>query len=514
MGTHEKKKGDTTIKQPILEMKEIWKSFPGVQALKNVNATLHEGEVHALVGENGAGKSTLMNVAFGLIQPDSGSIYRNGQKVVIDSPIVAQKLGIGIVPQELNLVPHLSVVENILLGMEPCKYHSKTFIRWGEMYRKAKEILDRLGENIPLKQVVDSLSVAQQQTVQIARALAFGARILILDEPTASLTLNEIRSLFTIIQYFREEGGAIFYISHRLEEILEITDRISILRDGEKIIELDPKQTTIDEIVKHMVGREAVKIQKPPSFDYSNKKVVLKVENLTHKGELEDISFELYEGEILGLAGLVGAGRTELARCIFGDIKPTSGIITVYSRKVSRFAPWEGIRNNIAYLPEERRKLGIFSFMNIAENMTLPILNRYARMGSLNKKQEVRDVEQMIHDLNIKTPNYKQEIQNLSGGNQQKVILARWLLAGCKILILDEPTRGIDVNAKVEIHNLLRGLIKEGISIVFISSELQEVIDIADRIIVMHEGNKKGEIDGHRATQEDVMKIALNRSTV
>lgn len=493
----------------VLEIENISKSFPGVKALNKVSLTLKEGEVHALIGENGAGKSTLMNIIFGLHTPDEGKILLDGEETRINNPIIAQRMGIGIVPQELNLVPYLTTTENILLGMEPCKVEGYILDR-KEMASRAGEILERIGGKIDLETPVKDLSVAQQQIVQIARALAFNARILILDEPTASLTIKETKMLFNIIKNFTRQGGSIFYISHRLEEILEIADRITVLRDGNKVAELEPQKTTKDEMVKYMVGREVKGVKNKGDYNYRGKKVVLEIKGLTRYGEFEDISFKLYKGEILGLCGLVGAGRTELVRCIFGDTRQDAGKIFINGEEVNHKHTWDSINNSIGYVPEERRKQGLFSILNVAENMTMPIIWNFTSRGVIKKREEINAVQEYIDKLNIKTPSYKQLIKNLSGGNQQKVILARWLMAGSKVLLLDEPTRGIDVNAKGEIYQLLRELTTEDISIIFISSEMEEVMDVADRIIIMHEGQLKGEVMATDTSQEEIMNIALS----
>jgi ABC-type sugar transport system ATPase subunit len=500
---------ETQANRVVLEVKQISKRFPGVQALSDVSVSLYEGEVHAIIGENGAGKSTLMNIIFGLIQPDSGEIFRNGQKVTIHRPIDAQHIGIGIVPQELNLVPLLSVMENITLGMAPCKI-SGMILDWKRMETQAKQALEQIGEFIAPQAIVADLSTAQQQLVQIARALAFGAKILIFDEPTSSLTLQETENLFKVIKKFQRQGGSVFYISHRLEEILEIADRVTVLRDGWKVKELDAQATNLHEMVKYMVGREIEEVQRSAVFAPTEKQVVLKVERLSRAGEFREITFELHAGEILGLAGLVGAGRTELVKCIYGDTTPDTGSLSIYSKRVFYQSPREAISDNLAYVPEERRKLGIFPLLDVRENITMPILSKLTRFLRIDRQRERAYVREYIQKLDIRTPHIYQQIQNLSGGNQQKAILARWLLTGCKILILDEPTRGIDVNAKAEIYNLLRNLVAQGIAIIFISSELQEVINIADRILIMHEGNLKGEVLARQTSQEEILRIALS----
>ncbi|KPJ87069.1 MAG: hypothetical protein AMS17_09650 [Spirochaetes bacterium DG_61] len=493
-----------------LEIQNVYKHFPGVQALKDVSIALHEGEVHAVVGENGAGKSTLMNIIIGLIQADRGKIFKNNKEVFISNPIDAQRLGIGIVPQELNLVPLLTVMENILLGMMPCRVKGM-ILDWSTMSKRAAQVLEQIGEYIDPKAVVANLSTAQQQILQIARAFSFGAQILIFDEPTSSLSLKETENLFKIIKNFKESGGSVFYISHRLEEILEIADRITVLRDGCKVAELAPESTSLREMIRHMVGKEVEEVSRTIRFDPKGRGVVLKVENLTRAYEFRKISFELFEGEILGLVGLVGSGRTELVKCIFGDTVPDSGTVHTYGKETVHRTPEDAIQNRLAYVPEERRKLGLFPIMSVVENMTIPILKRLTSFIRIDKKQQTSKAQEFISKLDIRTPSLSQRVQNLSGGNQQKVILARWLLTGCRILILDEPTRGIDVNAKAEIHQILRELVaKEGISVLFISSELQEVLKIANRIIVMHEGDMKGEVLADQATQEELLQIALS----
>jgi len=476
----------------ILEAKNIYKHFPGVQALTDVSIDLKQGEVHAVIGENGAGKSTLMNTIFGLIRADKGEVFRNKIKVDINSPIIAQELGIGIVPQELNLVPLFSVKENILLGIAPSKMN-RLVVDWKAMTKKAEDVLEQIGEEIDPQKTLND-----------------GAEILIFDEPTSSLTLKETKELFDKIERFKDQGGSVFYISHHLEEILKISDRVTVLRDGKKIKTLNTKESNKQEMIKYMVGSKIEEVTKQLSYNYKGKAVVLKVENLSRKNEFYNISFELYNEEILGIAGLVGAGRTELVQCIFGDARPDSGFIYINSNNIYLKSPRDAIRNNIAYLPEERRSMGIFPQLSVKENMSMPILNKLIRFFFINRKKEKEYIQEYINKLNIKTPNLNQLIKNLSGGNQQKAILGRWLLTKCKILLLDEPTRGIDVKAKAEIHHLLKILTKQGVSIIYISSELQEVIDISDRILIMHEGKFKGEIKSSCANQKKILEIALS----
>ncbi len=491
-----------------LDIRGVSKRFPGVQALTSVSLTLHAQEIHAIIGENGAGKSTLMNILCGLIHPDEGVILRKGVPVHIHSPIDAQRFGIGMVPQELNLVPDFSVKENILLGIQPSMLGG-LMIDKKKLTAIAEKVLALLEEDIDANTKASRLSSAQQQIVQIARILAFGAKIIIFDEPTASLTTTETERLFRNIEDIRRKGVSIFYISHRLEEILAVSDRISVLRDGAKVAELDPSTTDQHEMIRAMVGRDIVGSAVERTYNKNSSRVVLKVDNLCRDKEFSGISFELHEGEILGFAGLIGAGRTELMKCIFGDVAPTSGTIAIDGRPCVHRHPSAAIANKLAYVPEERRKLGLFPAMSVKENMTLPILRRLMTFLWIDRKKESDVVRGSLKKLEIRTPDIGQLVKNLSGGNQQKVILARWLLTGSRILILDEPTRGIDVKAKDEIHQKLKVLANEGLSIIFISAEHQEVIDIADRIIVMHEGKIKGELLARDARQETIMKLAL-----
>jgi len=486
----------------------INKHFPGVHALKDVSLGIEKHQIHAIIGENGAGKSTLMNIFMGVHQPDSGTIYFKGEKITINSPIDAQRIGIGIVPQELNLVPHMSVAENITLGSYPKKLNG--LIDKKLQIDIAKKAIANLDDRIDVTKKTYELSTAQQQMVQIAHVLTLGAEIIIFDEPTASLTKTESDHLFKLIMRLKSEGVAIFYISHRLEEIIQLADIVSVLRDGKYVITLDARRTSKQEMVNHMVGREISSTILAREYDLQGKKPVLEVDNLTKKGEFENVSFILHEGEILGLSGLVGAGRTELALAVYGYSKPDQGVIKVYDRKVEHKHPKDAIKNDLAYIPEERRRQGIFPELSVAENMAMPRLKDYVKRGRIVTKSIAQDVRQFIDKLNIKIASQNQRIKNLSGGNQQKVIISRWLLVGSKILILDEPTRGIDVNAKLEIHQLLRALTEKGLSILLISSEMEEVLSLSDRILVMHEGHAKGLVNAKDSTQESLLQIALS----
>lgn len=497
---------------PFLEIKNISKSFPGVKALDNVSLKMDRGEIHALLGENGAGKSTLMNILAGLLVPDSGIMLKDGKELPVGDPVATLQNGIGMVPQELTLVPHLSVAENIFLGTLPKRY-GKLHIDWKEAARRAEKVLEPIDPTINPRHKLADLSMAQQQLVQIARATAFNADILIFDEPTSALTYRETDKLFDLIDRFREGGGSVFYISHRMEEIKRLCQVLTILRDGchVKTDRVDTLET--QEIINLMVGRESTPVERTIPENVSGGRTVLRVKNLTRAGEFSEASFELRQGEILGFAGLVGAGRTELMKCIAGDTKPDSGSVVVgEDSEACRFGhPCEAIARGIAYLPEERRNYGIFPVMNVSENMTIANLRGFTGALGIDKRREVKAVDEMIRELRIKTPSWRQAIRNLSGGNQQKVILARWLLRGSEIMILDEPTRGIDVKAKREIHDLLWRIRERGdVSVIMVSSELQELLDACDRIVVMHEGHIKGEIvPDKNTTQADVMRLAL-----
>ena len=491
----------------VFEARNVSRSFGVVQALKNVSLGIAEGEVHAIIGENGAGKSTLMNIFCGKLQPTSGELARNGQKAVFHSPIDAQKAGVGIAPQEVSLVPNLSVYENILLGAQRTQGPR---IDWTATRRAAIDNLHSVDDTINPDTPVRRLSKAQQQLVQIARAAATEARILIFDEPTAALTYRETEKLYSYIRNFRKAGGSVFYISHRLDEILQLSDRISVLRDGEFIAELDPKSATKEEMVNHMVGREVNRAARKVRPEFAQAETVLRVEGLSRAGEFQDVSFVLKKGEILGISGLVGAGRTEVAKCIFGLTHKSGGKVELFGKERNIRSPADAIRLGLVYLPEERKQEGLFPLLSIAENMAMPSLDQFRGLLHMRLSDMFREVQGYVERLKIKIGNPKDRITSLSGGNQQKVIIGRWLMKNSKILILDEPTRGIDVNAKFEIQRELRRLTENGLSIIFISSEIEEVIDVSDRIIVMHEGSVKGLCTAAEASPERLMQLAMN----
>ncbi|WP_422446604.1 sugar ABC transporter ATP-binding protein [Thermoanaerobacterium sp. DL9XJH110] len=493
---------------PLLEMKGICRSFPGVKALDDVDLILNSGEVLALLGENGAGKSTLIKILGGIYRKDSGEIHIEGRKVEFNSPHDALKNGIGIIHQELSLIPHLSVRENIFLGREEVNPITKR-IDWKRMDEESQRLLTQLGlEDIDLTKSVKDLSVAVQQMVEIARVLSMNCKIIVMDEPTDTLTAQETVFLFNIIKTLKASGKGIIYISHKIEEIFEIADRVQVLRDGKFIGVKDVKNTNAEELIKMMVGRELN--EKFPRVPPDPGNVALELKNVNSPGRLKDISFKAYKGEVLGIAGLVGAGRTELAKTIFG-VYDYSGTILLEGRPVKIRSPQEAIGHGIVYITEDRKAEGLFLDHEVFFNMTLAaIKNMSTRSGRILKYLEKSQVNEYIGKLKIKTPSVKEKVKNLSGGNQQKLILAKWMMINPRIIILDEPTRGVDVGAKVEIYNIINFLKKQGSAIIMISSELPEILGISDRILVMHDGRITGEFTRDEATQEKIMKCAVN----
>ncbi|MDZ7374845.1 MAG: sugar ABC transporter ATP-binding protein [candidate division KSB1 bacterium] len=492
----------------LLQMRGISKRFPGVQALDRVDFDLEKGEVHALVGENGAGKSTLMKILAGALQKDEGEIVLEGKRVEIPNPIAARRLGISLIYQEFNLVPHLSVAENIFLGREPRR--KSGLIDWNVLYQEAEKILSQLEVDIDVRRRVRHLSVAEQQMVEIARAVSVRSKILGMDEPSATLTEHELRRLFDLIRSLVASGVSVIYISHRLEEIYEIADRVTILRDGQRVSTDRVSNLTREEIVRRMVGRE-ISDEFPPRQVQPGEEV-LRVERLTRKGKFTDVSFSVRAGEILGIAGLVGAGRTEVARAIFGADPLDHGKIFLGGQELHLRGPRDAIDAGIGLVAEDRKAQGLILGMSVLENMTLPSLDRFSRWGFLDKASERRNAARFVDELRIRTPSLRQAVRNLSGGNQQKVVLAKWLLTHCRVMIFDEPTRGIDVGAKWEIYNLINALAERGVAIVMISSELPEILGMSDRILVMHEGRVAGELLRGEATQEKVMRLATGSS--
>jgi ribose transport system ATP-binding protein len=493
------------MSQNVLEMRAITKQFPGVLALDQVSFELRPGEVHCLIGENGAGKSTLMKILAGAQPMDAGEILIDGETMQINSPHHAQQLGISMIYQEFNLSPYLSVAENIFLGREP-RLGRTPFIDWKRMYREARDILAQIRVVLDVKRPVNELSVAQQQMVEIAKALSVNAKIIVMDEPSATLTDHELIALFDLIKTLRRQGIGLIYISHRLEEVFEIGNRVTVMRDGQHVATKEVCDVDREAIIHMMVGRE-LKDEFPKQF-FELGAERLRVEGLTRAGLFEDISFNLRQGEIVGLTGLVGAGRTEVARAIFGADRITGGQIVLDGKPVTVRSPQDAIRQGVGLLTEDRKNQGLVLGMTVRENTTLSNLSALVWGPFIDRKQERSVAERFVRDLQIKTPSIEQTAQNLSGGNQQKVVLAKWLFTQSKVLIFDEPTRGIDVGAKVEIFKLMNDLVSRGVAVLMISSELPEVLGMCDRILVMHEGHLAGEIPGKGATQEAIMRMA------
>ncbi|MCR4402510.1 MAG: sugar ABC transporter ATP-binding protein [Firmicutes bacterium] len=487
----------------LLEMRNITKDFPGVRALDNVSLTLAPGEVHALAGENGAGKSTLIKILAGAERMTSGEILIGGGKVDITGPLQAKKLGISVIYQEFDLIPFLSVAENILLGREPRK---GAFIDWPALHSQAGDAIRRLGIDLDLRAVVNSLSVAQKQMTEIAKAVSTDARIIVMDEPTATLTLREQAHLFDLVRTLKKQGVAIIYISHRLEELFEIADRVTVLRDGKWVMTAPVKEVTREQLVKHMVGREL-------TGDYPRRtrrpgREILSVRGLSRRGVIHDVSFSLREGEVLGITGLVGSGRTEIARAIFGADPADAGEVRLAGERLYIKDPRAAIRAGISLATEDRKEQGLVLMMSVRENVTLANLRALVRRGFVSRRRESAEASRLVHSLAIKTSGLEQKVQNLSGGNQQKVVLAKWLFTNSRVVIFDEPTRGIDVGAKQEIYRLMNDLAEQGVGIIMISSELPEVLGMSDRILVIHEGRVRAELTQDEATQEKIMSYA------
>ncbi|MFV0351066.1 MAG: sugar ABC transporter ATP-binding protein [Oscillospiraceae bacterium] len=493
--------------KPILELKGIDKMFPGVHALKQVNLELMPGEVHALVGENGAGKSTLMKVLTGIYKADSGEITYKNQVVNFTGPKEAQEAGISIVHQELNLMNHLTAAQNMFIGRE-----SKGFLLDdAKLNRRAQELFSHLQVNISPTVKVSRLTVGKQQMVEIAKAISFESSVLILDEPTAALTESEIRELFKIMNSLRERGVAMIYISHRMDEIMEMSDRITVMRDGEYVKTLTTKETNLDEIIHAMVGRTIYEPPKTASEVAPDAPVILDVKGLRSR-VVKDVSFDLKKGEILGFAGLMGAGRTEVARLIFGADPKLAGEITINGRQVNIRTPKDAVHAGIGYLSEDRKRFGLAVGLSIADNMVLADLEKFSNAGVIDDRKIRHTAQEYVEKINVKTPSISQLIRRLSGGNQQKVIIAKWLIRNCDVLIFDEPTRGIDVGAKSEIYKLMSELAHQGKSIIMISSELQEVLRMSDRIVCMCEGRLTKILDIQEADQQTIMKYATMRN--
>ena len=489
----------------ILTMKDIDKSFPGVHALDHVNFEVRKGEVHALMGENGAGKSTLMKVLTGIYTKDSGSIVYEGKEVEFHNTRDAQDQGIVIVHQELNMLGHLTVAQNIFIGRE---FKKGIRIDDKKMNEEAEKLFKRLNIDIDPTEMMGNLTVGKQQMCEIAKAISHEAKVIIFDEPSAALTEAEIEELFKIIRDLRKQQLGIVYISHRMDEIKVITDRVTVMRDGTYVGTLITNDCTKDDIINMMVGRVIYEDPKTESSVAKDAPIVLKVENLYAGRMVQDFCFELRKGEILGFSGLMGAGRTETARAIFGADPKTSGTITINGKKVEINSPEDAVKCGIGYLSEDRKRYGIVVQKSVAENSTMATMENFVKGLFINKKAENKAAQDYVDSLATKTPGVDQLVVNLSGGNQQKVVIAKWLIRNCDILIFDEPTRGIDVGAKNEIYKLMNRLAEEGKSIIMISSEMTEILRMSDRIVVMCEGRKTGEIDISEASQEIIMNMA------
>jgi ribose transport system ATP-binding protein len=499
------------IHESLLQMEGIYKSFPGVQALSDARFDLRYGEVHALVGENGAGKSTLMKILGGIYHKDAGHIILEKNEVEITSPRMAQHLGISIIHQELNLMPHLTVAQNIFIGREP-RRKIPFLVDDKTTNEKALGLFELLNLRLDPNTKVADLTVAKQQMVEIAKALSFNAKILVMDEPTAALTDTEIDELFTVIRQLREKGVGIVHISHRLEELKQISDRVTVMRDGKYIDTLTTREASIDRIISLMVGRTIYE-SAPELPEKPDQPVVLEVRNLKRGKVLRDVSFNLKKGEILGFAGLIGAGRTEVARTIFGADSRETGEIFINGKQVHIKNPGDAVTHGIGYLSEDRKRYGLTLGMDVKENVAMAAMKKFLRwLGWMDFKKAALRGEEMVKALNIKTPSLEQKVKFLSGGNQQKVVIGKWLTADTEILIFDEPTRGIDVGAKSEIYKLLNDLAHQGKSIIMISSELPEILRMSHRVVVMCEGRVTGVLNAGEATQESIMKYATMRS--
>lgn len=492
-----------------LRMEGISKAFPGVQALDNVDFEAAAGEVVALVGENGAGKSTLMKILCGAYRKDAGRIFLRGQETEIENPYHAQQMGIAIIYQEFNLTPNQSAAANIFIAREPRQRGLGRFLNFVDrrrIEREAQEHLNRVGARVPATALIRDLSVAQQQMVEVAKALAVDARIIIMDEPTSALGEEEVETLFEIIGTLKEQDIATVFITHRLEEVFRIADRVVVLRDGQRVGSMPIGEATSDKVIHLMVGRELTEMFHKEEAEIGEP--LMEVRGLTRRGVVEDVSFNLRRGEILGFAGLVGAGRTETARLLFGVDRKDAGEIWVDGQQVRINSPVDAVAAGLGFVPEDRGLQGLVLKLPVLENVVLPTLNNHSRAGWMDQRGLRNTAQTYVDKLNIRTPHLRQKAMFLSGGNQQKVVLAKWLALQPKVLIMDEPTRGIDVGAKAEVHALMSQLAQAGMGIIMISSELPEILGMSDRVLVMHEGRAAAILDRAEATQEKIMAYA------
>jgi len=495
--------GDRLANGVLLQMKNIHKTFPGVYALKAVDFELRAGEVHAILGENGAGKSTLIKILGGIYTADQGEIYIEGKKVDIREVHDAQKYGISIIHQELVLVPYMTVAENIFLGREPVK---GGLVNAARMYEEAQRLIDSYGVNISAKSMIRDLTIAQQQLVEIIKAISYNSKILVMDEPTSSISEKEVKFLFETMRNLTAKGVGIIYISHRMSELAEICDRVTVMRDGSYIGTKVVRETTNDELIAMMVGRE---LKNYYTRDFKKDgEVILKCENISDRKMVKGVSFEVKKGEIVGFAGLVGAGRSELMKCLFGLTREYTGDIYIDGKKVVIRSPADAIKQGIALVPEDRKLEGLFHVQSVRFNSTIVVLKEFIRGIAVNRRKEEEITQAYIDRMSTKTPSMEQAIGKLSGGNQQKVMIGRWLATSPKILILDEPTRGVDVGAKSEIYAIMNDLAKSGMAIIMISSEMPELINMSDRIYVMCEGRITGCLNHEEVTQEKIMRLA------
>jgi inositol transport system ATP-binding protein len=497
--------GAVPASEYLLEVDDVRKEFPGVVALDNVKFKLKRGTVHALMGENGAGKSTLMKIVAGIYTPDSGSFKLRGQDIQLKNPLDALENGIAMIHQELNLMGPMTVAENIWIRREPTNRFG--FINHGEMQRRTEDLFNRLNIDIDPTVEVRSLSVANRQMVEIAKAVSFNSDVLIMDEPTSALTEREVEHLFRIIRALKADGKGIIYITHKMSELFEIADEVSVFRDGKYIATKLSTEVSRDDIIRMMVGRDIS--QMFPKLTVPIGEVVLSIKNLSLNGIFKDVSFDVRAGEILGIAGLVGSGRSNIAETIFGVTPANSGTIEINGKPIKMSSPSVAMANGMAFLTEDRKETGCFLLLDIQENTQMAVLqNKYVKYGFVQQGQLAKDSAEMANTLRVRTPDMQEPIINLSGGNQQKVLISRWLLTKPRILILDEPTRGIDVGAKAEIHRLVSELAKDGVAVIMISSEMPEVLGMSDRIMVIHEGRVTGFLDRKDADQVKIMELA------
>lgn len=494
----------------LLRMSGIVKSYPGVRALKGVDFALRAGEIHCLIGENGAGKSTLMRVMSGAETPDAGSVTMAGRAFASLDPVLSHELGITVIYQETDLVLPLTVTENVFLGHE--RAGRGGLLDRAGMRARVVELMERFNLRFPIDEPVRNLGPAQRQLVQIVKAVSRESRIIVLDEPTASLTDNEIGHLFELLDVFRKQGIGIVYVSHRLQEIIAIGDRVTIMRDGTRVATHEVRNVREADLIEAMVGRPLDEAMSTRPTTKHASDIVLAARGLTVKGQFENVSFDLRKGEILGLGGLVGAGRSELLECLFGITRPDAGDVLIHGKPVSFRAPRDAIGAGLGLVPEERRESGLVIGRSVEDNIAYPILNRVSRLSIMRRSRLRSIAQELVASMRIKTPTLQQTVRTLSGGNQQKIVLAKWLANGTRILLLDEPSRGVDINAKFEIHQLIRKLVGEGMAVIMASSDMLELLALSDRILVMAEGRAAAVLEGEHATQVEVMRHAVPRS--